>query len=103
MIYYPSGDHDLELFDLFQRLTKFKSGTKFTCNNASEMYTLLKSMSELGFTWINGNECADSWLPWLQLTDHTFPDSINFHSKDDKGQIKICRGSYPTGKELSDV
>lgn len=103
MIYFASGDWSLELHDLMGRLVKFKAGTKFTCNTAQEMYTLLKVMSECGFEWINGNECTDSWLPWVQIKNHKFPDSINFHSRDDKGTVKICRGSYPTGKELSDV
>ncbi len=69
-------------------------GEKITCNNESQMYTVLKILENEGFVWINGGERPTEWLPYEKIVGHTFPDSINWHSDG-----KICRGNYPTGKE----
>lgn len=77
---------------------KLKPGEKITCNTAEDMVLALEILEDEGFTWINGGEKPTEWLPWKHIEGHKFPDSINFHS-DDKGKLKICRGSYPSGVE----
>lgn len=80
---------------------KLSQGQKITCYNIEDMVLALEVLEDEGFTWINGGEKPTEWLPWVKLSDHSFPDSINFHSVDDKGKLKICRGSYPSGVELA--
>lgn len=76
----------------------FKQGMKITCYNRQDMVFALELLEDEGFTWLNGGEKPTEWLPWEHIEGYKFPDSINFHS-DDKGKLKICRGSYPSGVE----
>jgi len=75
-----------------------KVGMKVTCPTKEDMIFALELLEDEGFTWINGGEKPTQWTPWTKVPNHSFPDSINFHS-DEKGKLKICRGSYPSGVE----
>lgn len=77
-----------------------KAGQKVTCHSKEDMVLALELLEDQGFTWINGNEKPTEWLPFEKLEHHRWPDTINFHS-DDKGKLKICRGSYPSGSEAT--
>ena len=75
-------------------------GHKITCYCKEDMLFALDLLEEAGFTWINGGEKPTVWIPHEQVEHYSWPDTINFHS-DDKGKLKICRGSYPSGKEVT--
>ncbi len=75
-------------------MIQFQKGQKMTVHDAEEMEFALKLLENAGFVWINGGEKPTAWLPHEKIANHTFPDSINWHSDG-----KICRGSYPTGVE----